>query len=243
MGKIYVVGLGLGGIGNMTLRARETLEKCKIIAGYRTSIDLLKPYLDNKKYITMDTIQDSNLCDEILRISTEQHEEVCLVNSGDSGIYGIAGALLEKTAKYPKIEVEIIPGVTAMTAGAAIAGAPIMNDFAAISLGEILIPWKTIEKRIECACMGDFVINLYNPKNESMATELDKAVDIIMKYKGYTTPVAVVKNIGSEKEKCIICMLTELKYQDVDSFTVIIIGNSKTYTLNGKMVTPIGQIF
>jgi precorrin-3B C17-methyltransferase len=243
MGKIYIVGLGPGSMEDMTFRARQTLENCKIIVGNEVYRDLLKSCLLDKEYITTDNNHEIEFCDEVLRIAFGQNEDICVISSGDSGIYGVAGRVIERAAKYPQIEVEVIPGITALVSAASIVGAPVMNDFAVISLDDITTPWKTIEKRLECASMGDFVISLYNPKMNMESTRLDQAVEIIMKYKGYTTPVAVVKNAACEHEKFIVCMLTELKYQQIDKLSVIIIGNSKTYILNGKMVTPMGHIF
>lgn len=242
MGKIYVVGLGPGGIDDMTIRARKILDECKIIVGYKTYIDLVKIFLTDKRYVVSGMKQEVERCEEVLRIAFEENETVCLISSGDSGIYGMAGIMIEMAAKHPEIEVEIIPGVTAMTSAAALAGAPLMNDFAVISLSDLLIPWKSIEKRIELASMGDFVISLYNPKSHSRTTQLLKAIEIIMRYRGYTTPVAVVRNAGREGEKYIVCMLAELSCQDIDMSTVLIIGNSKTYILNNRIVTPRGYL-
>jgi precorrin-3B C17-methyltransferase len=226
----------------MTYRARRTLDHTRIIVGDELCIELLKTYLVEKEYITADIHHQIERCDEVLKIAFGQNEDICVVSMGDSGIYGVAGMLIEKSAKYPQIEIEVIPGITAAVAASAIIGAPIMNDFAVISLDDITTSWKIIAKRIECASMGDFVISLYNPKIGLERTQLSQAIEIIMKYKGYTTPVAIVKNIGSKNQKYTVCMLTELKSQDINQFSVIIIGNSKTYISNGKIVTPMGHI-
>lgn len=240
MGKIYIVGLGPGNLDNMTIKAKKVLDECKFIVGYKSYIDLIKPILEDKTYIESGMTEEVKRCEEVIKIAVEQNENVCLISSGDSGIYGMAGIMIEKCARYPKISIEIIPGVTAITAAASLVGAPLMNDFAIISLSDLLTPWKTIIKRIELACMADFVIGLYNPKSKSRTTQLEKAVEIIARYRSNTTPVAIVKNAGRENQKDTICMLAQLLAQDIDMATTIIIGNSKTYIINNKMVTPRG---
>ncbi len=235
MSKIYVVGLGPGGLADMTIRAKEVLDKCEIIVGYKTYIDSIKPLLNsNKQYILAIVKKELECCAEILKIVTSKNENVCLINNGDSGIYGMAGIIIEELTKHPEIEIEVVPGVTVITAAAALVGAPIMNDFSVISLNDEFNEWNLIEKRIELASKGDFVIGLYNPK----ILVLQRVVEIIMRYRTYTAPVAVVRNAGIEGESYNICMLAELKSQCIDQSTVIIIGNSKTYISNNKMVTP-----
>lgn len=238
MGKIYVVGFGPGSMEDMTFRVRQTLESCKIIAGNQEFIDLLRPYLVNKEYINTDFYSETQACDEVIKIAYGQNEQLCVLSVGDSGIYGIAGILIEKAAKYPQLEIEVVPGITTVIAAAAIVGAPIMSDFAVISLDEGLASWRIIEKRLECASMGDFVICLYNVEASSLM--LIRTLEVIMKYRGYTTSVAVVRKVGLKDQSVTVCMLTELKSQDIDNQSVIIIGNSKTYIINKKMVTPKG---
>lgn len=240
MGKIYIVGLGPGDIYNMTLKAKMVLESCEIIAGYKTYIDLVKPILGNKIYLASGMRHEVERCEEVLKLALEENKTVCLISSGDSGIYGMAGIMIEKAARYPKIEVEVIPGITAATSASALVGAPLMNDFVVISLSDLLTPWKVIEKRIELSSMGDFVICLYNPKSKTRTTQLKKAVEIITRYRSSSTPTAIVKNMGRDGQKQIICMLASLLSHNIDMTTTVIIGNSKTYVLNDKMVTPRG---
>lgn len=243
MGKIYIVGLGPGSAYDMTLRAKNTLDMCGVIVGYKTYIDLIKPLIGDKLYISTGMKQEVERCEQVLNMAVNSKDNICLISSGDSGIYGMAGIMLEKAARYPEIDIEIIPGITAAISASAMTGAPLMNDFVVISLSDLMTPWKTIEKRIELASMGDFVISLYNPKSKSRTTQLTRAVEIILKYKAYTTPVAIVKNAGRVGEQSIICMLTELTSKNIDMSTTIIIGNSKTYILNNRMITSRGYIY
>lgn len=242
MKKIYIIGLGPGDLKDMTIRAKEILDRCKIIVGYKFYIDLVKPILGEKTYISSEMKQEIQRCEQALDIVINSNEDICIVSSGDSGIYGMAGIMIEKAAKHPEIDIEIVPGVTASIAAAAIAGAPLMNDFAVVSLSDLLVPWDTIEKRIELASMADFVIAIYNPKSKTRINQLQNAINIIMRYRAFSTPVAIVKNAYRDNETASICMLGEVIYHDVDMFTTIIVGNSTSYILNGKMVTSRGYL-
>ena len=237
MAKIYVVGIGPGKKGDMTFRAYDALEKSDVIIGYKTYIDLIKEYFPEKELISSPMKKEVDRCREVVEIA-ESGKTVSLISSGDAGIYGMAGIMLEIVPE--EIETEIIPGVTASNAAAATAGAPLMHDFATISLSDLLTDWDLIKKRVDLASQGDFVISLYNPKSKGRTTQIEDAAEIMLKYKSPETPVAIVRNAGREDEKVTAATLGTMLEQEIDMLTVIIIGNSKTFMRNGKIITPRG---
>lgn len=237
MAKIYVVGIGPGKKGDMTFRAYDALGKSDVIIGYKTYIDLIKEYFPEKELISSPMKKEVDRCREVVEIA-ESGKTVSLISSGDAGIYGMAGIMLEIVPE--NIETEIIPGVTASNAAAATAGAPLMHDYATISLSDLLTDWDLIKKRLELASQGDFVISLYNPKSKGRVTQIEDAAEIMMKYKSPDTPVAIVKNAGREDEKVTSATLGTMLEYEIDMLTVIIVGNSKTFTRNGKIITPRG---
>jgi precorrin-3B C17-methyltransferase len=166
---------------------------------------------------------------------------VSLVSSGDAGVYGMAGIMLEvvKESQQP-IEVEIIPGISAVNATASVLGAPIMHDFAVISLSDLLTPWELIEKRLKHASQGDFIIALYNPKSHGRTEQIKKARDIMLQYKSPATPVGIVKNARRNGQQVQVTNLQEMLNYEIDMLSLVIIGNSATYIDNGKMITPRG---
>ena len=237
MAKIYVVGIGPGKKGDMTFRAYDALEKSDVIIGYKTYIDLIKEYFPEKELISSPMKKEVDRCREVVEIA-ESGKTVSLISSGDAGIYGMAGIMLEIVPE--SIETEIIPGVTASNAAAATAGAPLMHDFATISLSDLLTDWDLIKKRVDLASQGDFVISLYNPKRKGRTTQIEDAAEIMLKYKSPETPVAIVRNAGREDERVTAATLGTMLEHEIDMLTVIIIGNSKTFMKNGKIITPRG---
>ena len=237
MAKIYVVGIGPGKKGDMTFRAYDALEKSDVIIGYKTYIDLIKEYFPEKELISSPMKKEVDRCREVVEIA-ESGKTVSLISSGDAGIYGMAGIMLEIVPEG--IETEIIPGVTASNAAAATAGAPLMHDFATISLSDLLTDWDLIKKRVDLASQGDFVISLYNPKSKGRTTQIEDAAEIMLKYKSPETPVAIVRNAGREDERVTAATLGTMLEHEIDMLTVVIIGNSKTFMKNGKIITPRG---
>ena len=165
---------------------------------------------------------------------------VSMICSGDAGVYGMAGLMYEVGEKYPEVELEIVPGVTAALGGAAVLGAPLIHDFCLISLSDLLTPWEKIEARLLGASQADFVICLYNPSSKKRHDYLQKACDLILKYQPGSLVCATVSNIGREGEQKQIYTLGELRNAKVDMFTTVFIGNSQTKEINGAMVTPRG---
>ena len=170
----------------------------------------------------------------------EKGQDVAMVCSGDAGIYGMAGLMYEVAKDFPKVQVEIVPGITAASGGAAVLGAPLMHDFAVISLSDLLTPWEKIVKRLKAAAMADFVICLYNPSSRKRADYLKKACVCMMEYKSGDTVCGIVQNIGRDGESCRILSLRELKETKVDMFTTVFVGNEQTMQVGNKMVTPRG---
>ena len=239
-GKVWVVGLGPGDISYITPEARGAIDTADTIIGYKTYVDLIKPLIEGKEVVSNGMRREVERCETAVRLA-EEGKRVALVSSGDPGIYGMAGILMEvKEQRNSGIEVEIIPGVTAVSAAAASLGAPLMHDFAIISLSDCLTDWERIKKRLNCAGDGDFVIALYNPKSSQRVTHIEEARDILLKYKKPETPVGIVRNAKRGKEEVIITNLEEMLKHPIDMLTIVIIGNNSTYIKNDKIITPRG---
>lgn len=242
MNRIDVVGFGPGGYEYMTIQAIAAMKAADIIVGYTTYIDLLRGIFPDKNFLDTPMTREVERC----RIALEEAmkgQQVALVSSGDSGIYGMAGIMLQVVqASGADIPVRIIPGVTAASAGASMLGAPLMNDFAVISLSDLMVPLEQIMLRVKCAAEGDFVICLYNPKSRKRKDYLEKAADIVMSFRDSETPVGIVRRAGRENSTYELTTLRELKNAEVDMFTIVIIGNSMTYVRDGKMITPRGYV-
>ncbi len=239
MAKIYVVGIGPGSYENMTQRAQEALAACDVIVGYTVYIDLVKEHFPGKEMLTTPMRREVERC----RLAFEQAKEgktVAMICSGDAGIYGMTGVMEELRAEYPGVEVENVPGISAVISGAAILGAPLMHDFAVISLSDLLTPWEKIEKRLECAAAADFVIVLYNPSSHKRKDYLKRACDIVLQHAAPETVCGVAKNIGRAGEGTEVLTLRALRDTEVDMFSTVFIGNSQTKQIGGKMVTPRG---
>ena len=236
-GKIYVVGIGPGKKENMTFRAYEAMENSDIIVGYKTYVDLVKEYYPGKEMKSSAMTKEVDRCTEVLELA-RQGKTVSLISSGDAGVYGMAGIMLEIADE--DMEVEVISGITATNAAAAITGAPIMHDYATISLSDLLTDWELIKKRLELAAQGDFVVSIYNPKSRGRVTQIEEAREIMMKYKPKSTPVAIVRNAGREDERYIVTTLDEMLNHEIDMLTIVLIGNSSTFVKNGKIITPRG---
>ena len=238
-GKIYVVGLGPGGAEDMTLRAVKALEKCEVIAGYTTYIDLIKERFADKEFVVTGMKKEVERCRAAVD-EARRGKIVAMVSSGDAGVYGMAGIMHEVAEPYDDIKIEVIPGITAACSGAARLGAPLISDFCLISLSDLMTPWKTIAKRLELAAAADFVICLYNPGSKGRPGYLEKACRVISRHLPPQTPAGIIRNIGRDGEMVVITTLAELEKTEADMFTTVIIGNSRTKVIKGHMVTPRG---
>lgn len=236
MAKLYVVGIGPGGRENMTLKAIETIKKCDIIVGYKPYIEYLEELVDGKEVFSTGMRGEIQRC-EIAIKKVREGKNTAIISTGDAGLYGMAGPILELKEE---IDVEIVPGVTAAFSAASELGSPIMHDYVSISLSDLLTPWEVIEKRIEKAAQGDFVIIIYNPKSKGRGNHIEKAVDIMLRYKSSSTPVGIVKNSGRANTKKWIKTLDSIDYDKIDMLCVLIIGNSNTHIKDQLMITPRG---
>ena len=242
MNKLYVVGLGPGGADGMTVRAKDAIEKSDVIVGYTVYIDLIRDLFPNKAYLSTPMRKE---VDRVrLALSTAaQGQTVAMVCSGDAGVYGMSGLCEELLSEYPGVEIETVPGVSAVLSGAAILGAPLMHDFAVISLSDLLTPWEKIEKRLLSAAEADFVICLYNPASHKRRDYLKKACELVLRFASPKTVCGIARNIGRDGEETRVLSLEELKDAEVDMFSTVFIGNSETRVINGKMVTPRGYLY
>lgn len=239
MSKIYVTGLGPGASDQMTVQAKKVLEKCPVIIGYTVYIDLIREEFPDKIFLSTPMRREVDRC----RMAFEEAgkgQDVAMVCSGDAGIYGMAGLIFEIGKEYPEVGVEIVPGITAASGGAAVLGAPLMHDFAVVSLSDLLTPWEKIEKRIRAAAEADFVICIYNPSSKKRVDYLKKACGMILEYRKPETVCSMVRNIGRDGESYEILSLERLQDAQTDMFTTVFIGNSDTMVINGRMVTPRG---
>lgn len=239
LNKLYVVGIGPGEYEQMTIKAIKALENSDVIVGYTVYVDLIKDHFGEKEFLTTPMKREVDRC--ILAFEeARKNKTVSLVCSGDSGVYGMAELILSIGEDYKDVEVEVIPGITAASSGAAVLGAPLIHDFAVISLSDLLTPWEKIEDRLDCAAKADFVICLYNPSSKKRHDYLQKACDIMMRHASEETVCGIVRNIAREGESMEVMTLKELRDKKVDMFTTVYIGNSQTKIVNGKMVTPRG---
>ena len=238
-GKIYVIGLGPGGKQDMTYRAVAALHECDVIAGYTTYIDLIKADFADKEFIVTGMRKETERCKAAVE-TARQGKTVAMVSSGDAGIYGMAGIMYEVAEAYDDVDIEVVPGITAAGSGGALLGAPLVADSCLISLSDLLTPLEKIMKRVEAAAETDFVICLYNPASKGRPDYLKQACQIIRNSREDKTPVGIVRNIGRSEESVRVMTLAEATDAQVDMFTTVIIGNSRTRIIKDKMVTPRG---
>jgi precorrin-3B C17-methyltransferase len=239
MGVLYVVGMGPGKIEGMTLEAKQAMEASTVICGYTVYVDLLRDTYPDKEYVTTPMRQEVERCRMALD-AAQAGKTVAMVCSGDAGIYGMSGLIYELLAEYSDVEIVVVPGITAAISGAAVLGAPLMNDFCVISLSDLMTPWGVIEKRLHGAGAGDFAIALYNPMSHKRVDHLSKACDILLQYRSPDTICGFVRNIGRDQQESQLLTLSELRDATVDMFTTVFIGNSQTRDLRGRMVTARG---
>ena len=241
MSRLFVVGTGPGDLKHMTYEARSALEAAEVVVGYKTYLDLIAPLLWGKDVVSSGMRGEVERCREALLIASEGRN-VALVSGGDAGIYGMAGLVLElvRELQTPP-EVVIVPGVSAVQAAAAVLGAPLMHDFAVISLSDLLTPWDAIKRRLAAVAAADFVVALYNPRSKGRVTQIEEARRIMLSSRASTTPVGIVRNALRAGEERVVTTLEEMLDHGIDMFSLVIIGNSTTFVDDeGKMITPRG---
>ncbi|HHP7234215.1 MAG TPA: precorrin-3B C(17)-methyltransferase [Desulfobacterales bacterium] len=248
--RLYVVGIGPGSLEHLSARARQVLTTVDTIVGYHTYIDLIRPLIDRQEIIA------TGMTGEVKRVaaaieSVSSGRSCAVVSSGDPGIYAMAGLVLEMCrerelevappgAGGETLELEVVPGIPALCAGGALLGAPLMHDFAAVSLSDLLTPWEVIEKRLEAAAAADFVMVLYNPKSRRRRDQLKNALQIIRRHRPEDTPAGVVRNATRPDQQVTVTTLGRLHETAVDMSSIVFIGNQATYRYRDFMVTPRG---
>lgn len=243
-GKIFLVGFGPGAESHMSVRALQAIEESDVVIGYSTYIKLVKNLLDDKEVIRKGMTEEIDRCIEAYD-QARLGKTVALISSGDIGVYGMAGPTYEvllKSGWKPgcSIEVEIVPGSTALSACASLVGAPLTHDFCSISLSDLLTPWPKIAKRLDAAGRSDFVVALYNPKSGRRTGQIAEAQRILLQYRKPDTPVAIVKSAYREAQNIQMVRLDEMKDCKIGMLTTVLIGNSSTYFKEGMMITPRG---
>ena len=200
MNTLYVIGIGPGAYEKMTIEAAEALKSSDVIVGYTVYVDLVREHFPGKEFLTTPMKREVERC-ELAFAEAAKGKTVAMICSGDAGVYGMTGLMYEIGVRYPQVELKLIGGLTAATSGAAVLGAPLIHDFAVVSLSDLLTPWEKIEKRVELAAAADFVICLYNPSSKKRKDYLQRACDLVLKHQSPETVCGYVKNIGREGEE------------------------------------------
>lgn len=238
MNKLFLVGIGPGNAAGMTEAAKAALEQSEVLCGYTVYLELVKAQFPDKETYTTPMTRELERCQWAVDRAAEG-KTVAMLCSGDAGVYGMAGPVLE-LAEGRNVEIEVVPGVTAALSGAAILGAPLMHDFCVISLSDLLTPWETIARRLRCAAAGDFSIALYNPRSKKRPEHLRRTCEILLEEKSPDTVCGWVRNIGRTGQCHGLTTLGELGSLELDMFTTVFIGASTTKNVDGYMVTPRG---
>ena len=239
MAKLSVVGIGPGNHENMTIAADQTLHACDVIVGYPVYIELVRESYPEKEFLSTGMTQEAKRCRMALDLA-RSGKNVALICSGDSGIYGMAALVYELRGEETSPTVEVVPGLTAACSGAALLGAPLTHDFAVISLSDRLTPWEKIEKRLLLAAQADLTIVLYNPVSRGRPEHLKRACDILLGVLEENRLCGVVRNIGRDGQSRSVMTLSELRDAQLDMFCTVFIGNEKTKTVSGELITPRG---
>ncbi|MEW6114792.1 MAG: precorrin-3B C(17)-methyltransferase [Thermodesulfobacteriota bacterium] len=223
-----------------TRRAEAAIASAQVVVGYSRYLKLIEDLTQGKELLSTGMTKEVDRCMLALR-RAENGDTVALVSSGDPGIYGMAGLALELAHKERiAVPIEVIPGVTSATALAARLGAPLMLDFAAISLSDLLVPWEVIKRRLEAVAAADLVVALYNPKSRKRQRQLDEATEIFLRHRTGATPVGIGISVGTDEEEIIVSDLDHFREFDITMRSVVIIANSITKLLDGWLVTPRG---
>ena len=242
-GELHLIGSGPGDPALLSGDVRRALARCSVWVGYSLYLDLLEP-LRRTDQVRCDgqLTREWDRCEQALSLA-KQGAKVALISSGDSGIYGMAGLALELWLQQPgdaRPAFEVHPGISALQLAAARAGAPLMHDFCTISLSDRLTPWPVIERRLQAAAAGDFVVALYNPRSRDRDWQLERARTLLQEQRSATTPVVLARQLGRAEEVVELTNLEALEIENVDMLTLVLIGNSSSRVSDGRMVTPRG---
>lgn len=246
VGKLYIVGVGPGSHDHMTFRAKQVIVESDTIVGYDTYVGLVEDLIQGKeihRYAMTQEVERAKQCIEL----AQSGKIVSLVSSGDPGIYGMAGLIYETLAEAgwdPKsgLQVEVVPGVSALNSCASLIGSPLMTDFAVVSMSDLLVPWEIITKRVEAAAQGDYVIVIYNPSSKKRIHQLQDTRRLLLKYRKPTTPVAIIKGAYRESQVIVVTDLENMESHadQLGMISTVIIGNSSTYNFKDLMINPRG---
>ena len=243
-GKIFLVGFGPGAREHMSLRAHQAISEADVVLGYSIYIKLVEDLLHGKEVIRKGVAEETALCTEAY-LHARAGKIVALISSGDIGIYGKAAPAYEvllQSGWSPGngLDVEVVPGTTALSACAALAGAPLSHDFCSISLSDISTPWPVIARRLEAAAFADFVVALYNPKSGRRSQQIVEAQRILLQHRTSDTPVAIVQSAYRKKQSIQMTVLGQMAECDIGVLTTVLVGNSSTFVCSGLMITPQG---
>ena len=240
-GKLFIVGIGPGDLSHLSQKAGSAIDNCQAVVGYKRYLKTIEPMLNGQETHSFGMRQETARCRAAIELC-RSGKVVALISSGDPGIYGMAGLTLELLVGSDyndEVEVEIIPGVSALNYAASLLGAPIAHDFAVISLSDLLTPWEKITTKIRAAAEADFVIVIYNPKSRKRRHQIEEARDICLRYRDQANPAGIVRMDGNEP----IVTVTNLKNMcdfEIDMMTTVVIGNSATFMSGKRMITPRG---
>jgi precorrin-3B C17-methyltransferase len=244
MGRLLIVGLGPGARETMTAQAQQAVAGADLVIGYSGYFAGLEDLVAGKKTIDLPLTQETRRA-ELAVEHAAGGETVCVISSGDPGVYGMASLVLEmaeKLAAEKRPELVVVPGISAVNACASLLGAPIAHDFAVISLSDLLTPWSKIERRLAAVAEADFVIALYNPRSERRAWQYPRAQAIIAEHRSGDTPVGIVRNAYRPDQEVQLTNVADMAQAKVDMFSTVIIGNSQTRRFDGMLVTPRGYL-
>ena len=245
-GKLYIVGVGPGHHDHMTFRAKHVIEESDTIVGYETYVNLVEDLIDGKdihRYAMTQEVERAHQCIDLAK----EGKIVSLVSSGDPGIYGMAGLIFEILAESgwnpeSDLQVELVPGVSALNSCASLIGSPLMTDFAVVSMSDLLVPWEIIVKRVEAAAQGDYVIVIYNPSSKKRIHQLQDTRKLLLKYRKPSTPVAIIKGAFRKSQTIVMTDLEHLEEHSdkLGMISTVIVGNSSTYNIKDLMINPRG---
>ena len=241
MKKIIIAGIGPGSREDITPAVMEAVREADVVVGYKYYFQFVKQYLKpGCECVDTGMKKERERAEQAFALA-EQEKTVVVISSGDAGIYGMAPLIYEmKQARQSDIEIVTLPGISAFQKAASLLGAPIGHDMCIISLSDLMTPWEVIERRIKAASEGDFVTAIYNPKSHGRYWQLYRLVELFLQVRSAETPVGYVRQAGRDDEEIKITTLGAFDPEDIDMFTVILIGNSQTYISEGKMITPRG---
>ena len=244
-GQLFLVGLGPGARDLMSPMAVEALSTCEVVIGYRGYVDQIRDITQSKEIVAMDLGEEMQRAAKAVELAFAG-KSVAVVSSGDTGIFGMAAPVFQQLSSAgwdgQDQPVQVVPGISALPSAAALLGSPLMQDFCASSLSDLMTPWEAIRKRLEAAALGDFVVVLYNPRSRKRQRHIAEAREILLAVRGEDTPVGLVRNAYRPDQDISLTTLGELEgcFKDVDMFTTVVIGNSTTYVAGNRMITPRG---